>query len=192
MVTSQAAVAGSGHPLSPQPVGAGVLEVNVHGQVGPEYGAGEREHRAVGAVADVAGDEPGAGGEVAGDSGEAGDAQRDADLVAGHHQAGGEPGLLLGNTAHGRDRDGDEHRADARADEQEARQDVCGVGPAAGAGREQEHTAGHHEQPARDHRPRAELADHLRRPGGGQGDRRGERQEFQPGLNRGRAAGTAS
>src|ERR1700752_3528087 len=39
--------------LAPQPVGASLLEVNVHGQVGSERGAGEREDRVAVAVADV-------------------------------------------------------------------------------------------------------------------------------------------
>src|SRR3954471_11193651 len=39
--------------LSPQPVGAGRVEVDVYGQIGPECSAGERENRGAGAVADI-------------------------------------------------------------------------------------------------------------------------------------------
>src|SRR5690348_6746283 len=39
--------------LSPQPVEAGCVEVDVHGQVGSEGSAGEREYRLAGAVADI-------------------------------------------------------------------------------------------------------------------------------------------
>ena len=46
----------AGEPeLSPQPVGAGHLEVNVHGQVGSERGAGEREYRSAGGLGRGAG-----------------------------------------------------------------------------------------------------------------------------------------
>ena len=59
--------------------------------------------------------------------GEPGDAERGADLVAGHHHARGDTGCALGDLAHRAHRDGHEHRTDPEADEEEAGQHVGGV-----------------------------------------------------------------
>ena len=58
---------------------------------GGERGEGDHGDGDGGEDRRVGVDEPGPGGEVAGDRGEAGDAEGRTDLVAGHHQPGGEP-----------------------------------------------------------------------------------------------------
>src|SRR3954447_8311341 len=51
------------------------------------------------------GDQPGTSGEITGDRGQRRDTESSADLVAGHHDSGGNARLLGPHPAHRRDRD---------------------------------------------------------------------------------------
>ena len=58
---------------------------------------------------------------------EHGDAERGAQLVGGGHEARGQPGVLVGDVGHGRDRHGHEDHAEAEAQQQVAGEQVGGV-----------------------------------------------------------------
>ena len=88
-------------------------------------------------------------------------AEGGADLVAGHHEPGGEAGLVAGDVGHGRDGDCHEHRADTGAGEQEAWEHVRGIRGAVGVRGEQQQARGHDDQPGEDEGARADPADDL-------------------------------
>jgi hypothetical protein len=101
-------------------------------------------------------DQPGPGGQVPTHRGERGHAQCGPDLVPGHHQAGGDTGLALGDLAHRSHGDRHEHRADAQAEDEQPGQHATGVRRSGVDGAQQRGAGRGHHQTGDGQRPRAD------------------------------------
>src|SRR5215467_2265446 len=178
---------GEQHDRGGDQVGAGKA-----GRQGVVVGGGERRAAGLRGGAGVGGRGLGVGGlgvDAVGDHGpgdgaEQGEPDRAADLLAGVAQAGGDPGLAVGDPGHGDQGDRHEQQAQAGREDQHRAQHPAGVAAVLGQPRQPVQAGGGDRGTGQQQRPGADARDELGGGAGGHQDPGHQRQVGDAGFER--------